>query len=93
MLIHVGNLPPQVTESDLRRAFETYGRVLDVLSIRTAPRGGPDRESLIDMPDPWEAENAVASLHLRRIAGRAWTVEQPLPPRETQADFSDFARS
>ena len=41
MNIYVGNLSPEVTEDDLRAAFESYGQVTSVKVIKDRFSGEP----------------------------------------------------
>jgi hypothetical protein len=75
VFIHVRRIPSRVHERDLHRVFASYGRVLAVRPIR-------DRESLIEMANPWQGKRAIEQL------SRSWDVEQ----QETQVDFGDFSR-
>lgn len=75
MLIHVRRIPSRVHERDLHRVFAAFGRVIAVRPIR-------DRESVIEMANPWQAQRALAQL------SRSWDVEQ----QETQADYGDCSR-
>lgn len=84
MRIFVGRLNASVSESDLRKVFEAYGRVAAVSLVRRGPR----RHAYVDMADPACARRAIGGLSSR------WEVEQALPAarRETQLDYGDFAR-
>lgn len=61
--LFVGNLSPEVTDSDLRAVFETYGRVT---SVRLVSRRGI---AYIDV-DPEAAQAAVDALRGTQLKGR-----------------------
>ena len=79
MDICVGNLPTDVTGSDLREVFESFGRVetADVMKHR------PGEESrglgFVGMPARSEALRAVLGLHGRSVKGRAITATEVRP--------------
>ncbi len=70
MHIYIGNFPENVTESDLRAAFEPFGTVnsvkiiVDPISQRVLGFG------FVEMPDNDEGRRAVDSLNLTKIKGR-----------------------
>ena len=84
MRIYVGRLTASVSESHLRKMFETYGRVGAVSLVRRGPRG----HAFVDMEDPARAREAIGDLSERWAVAPA----RPAVKRETQADFGDFAR-
>jgi RNA recognition motif-containing protein len=98
MDIYVGNLSESAREGDLRRVFETHGRVRGVSIFKDARTGESRGFGYIDMPDLREALTAIRAVHRREVAGRVLAVgpvrSQGAPswPLETQADFGDFAR-
>lgn len=61
-----------------RDLHRTFAAFGRVLAVRPIR----NRESLIEMANRWQGQRAIANLR------RSWAVEQ----RETQADYSDFAR-
>ncbi len=70
MQIHVGNLSREVTEAELRQAFEAYGRV-DAVRLVTDRYSHVSRGfGFVDMPDGDEAQAALDALNLKEFAGR-----------------------
>jgi RNA recognition motif-containing protein len=65
--LFVGNLSPDVSESDLRAAFEPYGRIT---SLRLVPRR---RLAYVELP-PEAAQAAVDALRGAQIKGRTLDV-------------------
>jgi len=88
MNLYVGNLAPQTTQEELRKAFQAHGEVSSATVLTTQMKGGrgtgPSRgKGFVAMPDPAQARAALAALDRREINGRAMTVEiaRPVPPR------------
>jgi RNA recognition motif-containing protein len=61
MRIFVGNLPWSTTEDELARLFEPYGLVDDA-RIAPASVGSGARVGFVEMPEPTEAQAAIAGL-------------------------------
>jgi RNA recognition motif-containing protein len=79
MDICVGNLPGDVTGSDLREVFESFGRVetADVVKHR---HGDESRGfGFVDMPARSEAVCAILGVHGRNVNGRAITATEVRP--------------
>jgi hypothetical protein len=66
--ILVERLPPDITERQLRLAFELYGHVAAVqVRLPGAEPWLPYTSGLVDMPDP-----AAAALAVRCLMGCSW---------------------
>jgi RNA recognition motif-containing protein len=79
MDICVGNLPSDVTGTDLREVFESFGRVetADVVKHR---RGEESRGwGFVGMPVRSEAVCAVLCVHGRNVNGRTITATEVRP--------------
>lgn len=70
MHIYVGNFPENVTESDLRTAFEPFGSVHSVKIITDPISRRVLGFAFVEMPDMDEGLRAVAALNLTKINGR-----------------------
>lgn len=82
MNIYVGNLSRDVTEEDLRQAFEAFGQVASV-SIITDKFSGESRGfGFVEMPVQAEAQSAIADLNGKELKGRALTVNEARPRSE-----------
>jgi len=68
--IHVGNLAREVTEAELKQAFEVYGRVAAVRLVTDRYSGVSRGFGFVDMPDRDEAMAAMEALNLKELAGR-----------------------
>eukprot|EP01105_Mastigella_eilhardi_P009807 TRINITY_DN2295_c0_g2_i1.p1 TRINITY_DN2295_c0_g2~~TRINITY_DN2295_c0_g2_i1.p1 ORF type:complete len:559 (-),score=90.03 TRINITY_DN2295_c0_g2_i1:87-1763(-) len=60
--LFVGKLPPSVTEDELRRAFEPFGRVLEVILLRERD-GSCKGCGFVKLPSRAEGDAAIASLN------------------------------
>ena len=75
MKIHVGRLPPEVTEDHLQREFAAYGVVTSVKIMRDPISGESRGFGFVVMPSTAEAESAIEGLSGRMLAGQAIFVE------------------
>ena len=68
--IYVGNLSYDMTEEQLRQAFEAHGKV-NVARLVTERRSGRSKGfGFVQMPDRAEAEKAIAALNDTEVMGR-----------------------
>ncbi len=79
MKIFVGNLSRDVTEDDLRRAFEPFGEVASVNVIKDRFSGEPRGFGFIEMAQRSAAESAIAELNGKDLKGRRLTVNEARP--------------
>ena len=82
--LYVGNLSFNVTESDLRAAFESDGRqVREVVMVSDRETGRPRGFGFVQMASEKDAQAAIAALDGKEIDGRAVKVseaqEKPRP--------------
>jgi len=79
MDIWVGNLPRDVTGSDLREVFESFGRVQTVYVVQR--RRGEEFTGLgfVGMPARSEAVCAILRVHGRSLRGQAITAHEVQP--------------
>jgi RNA recognition motif-containing protein len=79
MNIYVGNLSFDVTEADLRAAFQVFGAVASV-SIITDQYSGQSRGfGFVEMPSASEAQAAISGLHGKDLLGRTLNVNEARP--------------
>ena len=81
MNIYVGNLAYEVTESDIRNAFEEFGTVTSVKIITDNYSGKSKGFGFVEMEEADQAEQAIAALNGLELKGRAITVN-PARPKE-----------
>lgn len=82
MRIYVGNLSPDVTEDDLRSAFEPFGPVESVTLAKTTFSRESRGFAFVEMPDGAKARSAIAGLNGKELQGRALTVNEARPRPE-----------
>jgi len=77
--LFVSNLSDEITENELREAFEVYG---DVSSVRLIKESGTGRSlgfGSVEMPDPFQACSAVRGLNFHCLRGKVLTVRETRP--------------
>ncbi|HEY4716856.1 MAG TPA: RNA-binding protein [bacterium] len=79
MNIYVGNLLREVTEEDLRKAFEAFGKVSSATIIKDKFNGESRGFGFVEMSVKSEAENAIAGLNGQELKGRTITVNEARP--------------
>lgn len=79
MNIYVGNLSPEVTEEDLRQAFEAFGQVESVAIIKDKFTGESRGFGFVEMPAKAEAQAAIEGLNAQEMKGRAVNVNEARP--------------
>ncbi len=82
MNIYVGNLPYNVTESDLKEAFSEFGEISSVRLVSDKFSGKSKGFGFIEMPDNSEAEAAMNALNESSFKGRDIKVNQAKPREE-----------
>jgi RNA recognition motif-containing protein len=79
MNIYVGNMSYEVTEEDLRQAFEGFGKVESVNIIKDRYSGEPRGFGFVEMPDKAEGESAINGLNGKDLKGRTLNVNEARP--------------
>ncbi|OHB59197.1 MAG: RNA-binding protein [Planctomycetes bacterium RBG_13_46_10] len=79
MNIYVGNLSQDVTEDDLRQAFEAFGEVSSVNVIKDKFTGETRGFGFVEMPAKAEADAAITGLNGQDIKGRSVNVNEARP--------------
>ena len=79
MNMYVGNLSREVTETDLREAFEAFGQVSSVKIITDRDTGESRGFGFVEMPTKTEGESAIGSLNDKELKGRTLTVNEARP--------------
>lgn len=82
MNIFVGNLSRDVTEEDLRKAFEAFGQVASVSILKDKFTGEPRGFGFVEMPAKAAAQSAIRDLNGKELKGRALTVNEARPRPE-----------
>ena len=74
--IYVGNLSHDVTEEDLRAAFEPFGAIESVTLVKDKSSGESKGFGFVEIPDSANAASAIAGLNGKDFRGRALTVNE-----------------
>ena len=82
MNLYVGNLAREVTEDELRQAFEAHGQVTTVNLIKDKFSGEPRGFGFVEMPGKAEAAAAMEALNGQDLKGRAIIVNEARPREE-----------
>ena len=82
MNIYVGNLPHEVTDEELREAFEAFGQVTSVNIIKDRDSGQPRGFGFVEMPANGEGQAAISGLNGKEMKGRTLTVSEARPRSE-----------
>jgi len=90
MNIYVGNLSYEVTEEDLRQAFEQSGQVESVSIINDKYSGRSKGFGFVEMPSNVEGQAAIESLNGKEMKGRALNVNEARPRTENRGDRGGY---
>ena len=82
MNIYVGNLSFDVTDEDLREAFEAFGQVESASVIQDRFSGKSRGFGFVEMPTQAEAEAAISGLDGADMKGRSLKVNEARPRTE-----------
>jgi RNA recognition motif-containing protein len=80
--LYVGNLSFDVTDSELRKLFETYGPVQSAQVIMDRDTGRSKGFGFVEMKSAEDAKAATTALNGHQIGGRALTVNEARPKTE-----------
>lgn len=90
MKIFVGNLAREVTEEELRKAFDAFGRVESVAIPTDRFTGEARGFGFVDMPADTEARAAIAGLNGKELMGRPLNVNEARPREENRSGGRSF---
>jgi RNA recognition motif-containing protein len=76
MNIFIGNLSFNVTEGDLRQAFEAFGQVASATVIKDKQSGRSKGFGFVEMPVQTESQSAIEVLNGKALKGRTITVNE-----------------
>jgi RNA recognition motif-containing protein len=82
MNIYVGNLSRDVTDEELRKEFEAFGKVESVNIIKDKYSGQSRGFGFVEMPAKAEAQAAIAGLKGKVLKGRTIDVSEARPRTE-----------
>ena len=84
MNIYCGNLSRDVTEEDLREAFEAFGQVASITIIKDKFSGEPRGFGFVEMPAKAEGQSAIDGLNDKELKGKAIKVNEARPRGESR---------
>jgi len=76
MNIYVGNLAREITEDELRAAFEAFGKVSTVSLLKDRLTGEPRGFAFVEMPNQAEGQAALTGLNGASLKGRTLRVDE-----------------
>lgn len=82
MKLYVGNLPYNVTEDDIRKAFAEFGTVDSVNIVTDKYTGKSKGFAFVEMNSKEESRAAVAGVNGKQIGGRTVRVDEARPRPE-----------
>ena len=82
MNIYVGNLSLEVTEEDLRQAFEAFGEVTSAAVIKDKLSGQSRGFGFVEMPANAEGQSAIDGLNDKDLKGQNLNVNEARPRSE-----------
>ena len=82
MNIYVGSLSYDVTEEDLKQAFEAFGEVESVKIIKDMRSGRSKGFGFVEMPGKAQAQSAIDGLNGKELKGRNLNVNEAHPRSE-----------
>jgi len=79
MNIYVGNVSTEVSEADLREAFEAFGQVTSVNIITDKFSGESRGFAFVEMSTKAEAQTAMTDLNGKELKGQSINVNEARP--------------
>jgi len=79
MNIYVGNVSTEVSEADLREAFEAFGQVTSVNIITDKFSGESRGFAFVEMPAKAEAQAAMTDLNGKELKGQSINLNEARP--------------
>ena len=74
--LYVGNLSYDVTEKDMRKAFEPYGKVVDTRIIQNKFNGKSKGYGFVEMVERDESDAAIKAMNGKDLMGRKVVVKE-----------------
>lgn len=82
MKIYVGNLSRDVTDEDLLKAFESFGKVESATVVKDKFTGESRGFGFVEMSSASEAQSAINGMNGKELKGRAVNVNEARPREE-----------
>jgi len=84
MNIYAGNLAHDLTEDELRQAFEEFGKVDTARIIKDKYSGDSKGFGFVEMPSKDEAQAAIDTLNGKDLKGRPLSVNEARPRTDSR---------
>ena len=84
MNIYVGNLSYEVTEEDLKEAFEVFGKVETVRVLKDKDTGRSKGFGFVEMSKNADAQSAISGLNDKELKERTLKVNTARPRTENR---------
>jgi RNA recognition motif-containing protein len=88
MNLYAGNLSRDLSESELREAFEAFGSVTSCSIIKDKFSGDSRGFGFVEMANKAEAVKAISSLNGKELKGRTLTVNEARPRTDNRGGGS-----
>jgi RNA recognition motif-containing protein len=82
MRLYVGNVSRDVSEEDLREAFQAFGQVSEVTIVKDRSNDVPKGFAFVEMPVQAEAQKAIDELKGTELKGRSLDINEARPRTE-----------
>ncbi|MDI6765664.1 MAG: RNA-binding protein [Bacteroidota bacterium] len=82
MNIYVGNLSSQVSDDDLRAAFQPFGEITRVTVIKDKWSGESKGFAFVEMAKKEEGQSAIDGLNGKELQGKSIVVNEARPKTE-----------
>jgi RNA recognition motif-containing protein len=92
MNIYVGNLAFNLTEGELKQAFEDFGEVTSAKIIKDKYSGESKGFGFVEMSDGTEAQAAIKGLNEKELKGRGIKVNEARPPKDRNTGGGGYQR-
>ena len=93
MNIYVGNLSYEVTEEDLKEAFEIFGEIENIKVLKDNYTGRSKGFGFVEMSNDADAQSAINSLNDKELKGRALKVNTARPRTEKRGGIRGYGGS
>ena len=84
MKIYIGDLSNEVTEEDLRLAFEAFGQVDSANIIKDKFSGQSKGFGFVEMTSKDEGQSAIDGLNSKELKGKMVNVSEARPRKESR---------
>ena len=82
MNLYVGNLPYDISEEELKQAFEVFGQVETATIVKDKFTGTPRGFGFVEMPEKESGQAAITGMDGKEFKGRVIRVNEAKPRTE-----------